>query len=148
MIWKPNNYCDFSSDWNIPCQITCRDCYWNTVFCEDIAKKGSFTGVHVVFKSMSDTTFELASHFKNVSLKQKSGKTVHPYAILWHDWEVDPKTNDEYDKICFITHKFRTKSYRVTIKPRTAYDLIFLFKEAAPGDVVILVDFFKAEISK
>ncbi len=148
MIWKPNSYCDFSSGWSIPCQVFCRDCYWNTVMCEDIAKKGSFTGVHVVFKTMSDTTFELTSHFKNISLITKSGKTVHPYAILWHNYEMDPKTEDEVDKISFMISKFRTKSYRVTIKPKTAYDLIFLFKEAATGDVVILGDFFKAEISK
>ncbi|MEI6123479.1 MAG: hypothetical protein WCQ95_07600 [Bacteroidota bacterium] len=148
-IWAPSNWCELPANLNIPCNIECRNCYWKTITCEEIAKKGTYTAVRIRFMSKTDSTFGLKTKFKNIGLKTKAnGRILHPYAILWHNSEIDSKTEEMVDKISFMTNKFRTKSYVVKFKSGQAYDLILLFKQAQAGDIVSIDKFLKTEINK
>jgi len=146
-LWTPKSLCDLPQDLNIPCNISCRDCYWNFSSCEEIAKKGSFKGIKISFSSNSDSVFSLESNFKNFSLKNKTtGKISHPYAILWHNTDIDPKTEEPKDVIAYMINRFRTTEYKVNLKLNESYDLILLFKDAGIGDSFTIDNFMDVKV--
>jgi hypothetical protein len=146
-LWTPNSLCDLPRQLNIPCQVEGRDCYWNYLSCEEIAKKGSLKGIKITFISKTDSVFSLSSKFINLSLKNRStGKTLHPSAILWHNDKINSTTNKSEDVLEYMTDKFKVKEYLVKIKPGVAYDLILLFKEAETGDTFMIDNFMDVKV--
>jgi hypothetical protein len=115
--------------------------------CQQIENKKNLHGVHIKFSSTTDSTFNLTSKFKNISLKRKAdGKIIHPYAIKWYGWDYDSKTGKEFSFLGYMINRFKTSKYTVTYNLNKTYDLILLFDSAEKGDVIEIDNFIKTTI--
>lgn len=148
-LWKTNDFSKLPDSLKLPSKISCTTCSWDILTGEELNKKGNFIAVHLTFSGLRDTSFSIKSKYKNFSLiKKGSNKATHPFAIVWPGFKYDKKTDKEVSIIGFMTQKLKAINYKAFINPKNKCDMIFMFKEAEVGDIIVIEDFIKAEITE
>ncbi len=148
-LWNTNDYSKLPDSLKLPGKISCQVCSWKCKTGEEINKKGKFTAVRLTFSNLKDTSFYLKSKFKNISLIKKGGNKIqHPFALLWNDMKYDAKKKQEVPFIGYMLNNIKAINYIVTVNPKEKNDLIFLFKNAEVGDIIVIDNFIKAEITE
>lgn len=143
-IWHPNSFCELPADLNLPCKSFCRNCSMNFHECAKIKTNGKYTGVWLSFTTIKDT-LNLESNFANILLHRKDGKkSLRPYALLWYFEEVTDE-QISYTKE-FMRASFRANIYETYLEEGQHYDMIMLFRQAAPGDKLEIKNFIETKI--
>lgn len=143
-LWEPRDFCNFPDSISIPLRWSAENCTWDFNRCE-IYNMKPWKGVWITFQKDNDSTFNLESRYKNISLiNNNTKKVIHPSAILWYRYNYS-------DKNCvreYMPSSFKAKKYTVFFKPKERVDLILIFKDAEVGDAITIDGFLKTTIQK
>jgi hypothetical protein len=144
-LWKPASFCDIPDTLVTFTLIHGENVTWHTLSCTEFdKKKNEMTGVWITIRNSKDTAFSISTRYRNIRLLRKSdGKVIRPYAILWDDWNPSKNISENV----FMTRKFRARKYNVFFNHKKKFDLIIIFKDANPGDTVVIDDFIKVAVT-
>ena len=143
-IWKTESFCNLPETAKVPSAINYSSTFMYGITCDSLNKE-YYTGVWITFEEKDVNTMSMKSHYKNISLIQKTTKeTLYPVAYMESGYT---HRNGAFTKEPKYTSNQSTmEECKYILKPREKYDLFIIFEKAEIGDKVIIEDFLEAEI--